>query len=207
MSGNYPLRPFRISRRDALFQIIAEYPLATLISGIDAQSDISLVPMMVRANNDDQATLVGHVDRNNPQAVRLVPGESVAFVFQGPDAYVSPDIYPDAQLPGWLYVMVKGTGRISRAIEGADAVDMLCNASTRFGGSEQAFSLEKDDPRFDLFINGIVGFEIEISEISGIAKLAQDKGPEHAKLACRYLAESNNAELPDFLSRMSGATG
>jgi len=202
----YPLQPFRIRKREALLQIINNYPLATLISGNQSADEISLIPLIVDVRSDEQMILTGHVDRNNPQAAKLIPGESVAFIFNGPDAYASPDIYDDAQLPGWLYVMVKGTGLISRSIESAEMVEMLCRSSSRFGGEGQDFLLQKHDPRFDLFIGGIVGFEIEVANITGIAKLAQDKGPEHSQVACNFLADADNAEIPAFLRQMLDGT-
>ena len=64
---------------------------------------------------------------------------------------------------------------------------MLCRASRCFGGAHQRFQLEPNDPRFSLFIGGIAGFEFRIDEMSCIAKLAQDKGIEHARLACEQL--------------------
>jgi transcriptional regulator len=190
-----------------LIQIIETFPLATLISGIDDTNDISLVPLLVAKGANGALSLIGHVDKNNPQARRLVPDENVAFVFNGPDSYASPDIYDDAQLPGWLYVMVKGTGTIRRTIEGLDAIDMLCDASARFGGADQSFSLQNDDPRFAQFIGGISGFEIEVSELIGIAKLAQDKGPLHAKRASSFLAGEMGKGVPAFLEQMLEVSG
>ncbi len=103
--------------------------------------------------------------------------------------------------------MVKGTGSISRSIEGAEAIDLLCDSSSRFGGQNQDFSLQRDDPRFDLFIGGIVGFEIEVANIAGIAKLAQDKGPRYSQSASSFLADADNAELPGFLRQILDVTG
>lgn len=207
MSDFYPLKPFRITQHEAMLQIISAYPLATLISGSESEKDISLIPLMGDLDQDGAIVLTGHVDGNNPQTDKLVPGEHVAFVFNGPDAYASPDIYADEQLPGWFYVMVKGTGSISRLIESEEAIQLLCDSSSRFGGSSQRFSLEKEDPRFDLFIGGIVGFEIKVASITGIAKLAQDKGPEHSSLACRFLGQADNRGLAEFLRDMRDASG
>jgi predicted FMN-binding regulatory protein PaiB len=84
---------------------------------------------------------------------------------------------------------------------------MLCDASSRFGREHQEFSLEKDDPRFDLFIGGIVGFEIEVADITGISKLAQDKGPAHSRTACKFLADIDNTGTPAFLRNLLGEKG
>jgi transcriptional regulator len=156
--------------------------------------------MMRNEAADGHMSLIGHTDRNNPQSSMLVPGQAVSFVFQGPSAYASPDLYPDKQLPGWFYVMVKGHGTVSNSIDGAAAIEMLCRASQQFGGPEQRFALTPDDARFGLFIGGVVGFEISVKEISGIVKIAQDKGPAHAELARRYLCTQSRPGSDTFLS-------
>ena len=162
---------------------------------------------MLDVRPDGKTTLTGHIDRNNPQLEKLNPGADIAFVFNGPNAYASPDLYPDAQLPGWLYITVQGVGTVDRLIQGDEMVAMLCEASLRFGGPEQEFLLDKKDPRFNGFINAIVGFEIVVTDTSGIAKLAQDKGAEHSKIACNYLAEASDPNLADFLDQMRLGTG
>ncbi len=206
MTEHYPLRPFRIVSRNAIDEIITTFPLATLITGSRDTADLSLVPLMLDVRPDGKTTLTGHLDRNNPQIGKLEPGQGVSFVFSGPNSYASPDIYPDPQLPGWFYVMVKGVGTVSRLIRDADAVDMLCDATKRFGGPQQQFGMQKNDPRFELFIGGIVGFEIEVDDLVGIAKLAQDKGPTHSKLACQALSRSGSTDLSEFLLRMRDST-
>ena len=101
-NDNYPLKPFRINSHKLLLDIIAKYPLATVISGMDTNLQITLLPLMHEKGEHQPGVLVGHLDCNNPQAKQLVAGAKVAFVFNGPEAYVSPDIYPDRQLPGCL---------------------------------------------------------------------------------------------------------
>jgi predicted FMN-binding regulatory protein PaiB len=99
-----------------LNRVIDAYPLATVISGGTDDQEITLLPLMITSKSDDHDELVGHLDCNNPQADQLTPGAAVSFVFHEPNAYASPDLYPDMQLPGWLYVMVKGKGVISECI-------------------------------------------------------------------------------------------
>jgi len=205
-NDRYPLPPFRVHERGALREIIETYPLATLISGDASPDNITLVPMLVEATSDDRMSLVGHVDKNNPQASQLLPGASVSFVFQGPNAYASPDLYSDEQLPGWLYVMVKGQGTVSRLVEGRDAIEMLCDATSRFGGAEQSFVLESDDPRFNSYLHGISAFTIRIESLSGIAKLAQDKGPSHSELASGALNLASDEQLQALLKTLREVT-
>lgn len=190
-----------------MHRVINTYPLATLVSGLRSATELSLLPLMLDIGPGGTTMLTGRMDRNNPQVKQLKPGEGVAFVFNGPNAYASPDLYADTHLPGWLYVTVQGVGTIGRLIEGDELIAMLCEASRRFGEPAQEFLLGCDDPRFSLLINAIVGFEIEVTEISGIAKLAQDKGPEHARIACNHLAELTDPNLADLLDQLVRNTG
>ncbi len=201
-SNNYPLKPFQIKSHKLLVNIIAKYPLATVISGMDTNLQITLLPLMHEAGEHQPGILIGHLDRNNPQARQLVAGAKVAFVFQGPEAYVSPDIYPDKQLPGWLYIMVKGDGVISRLFDNDDIAAILIESTNRFGAPDQQFKLQIADDRIAQFSDGIIAFEIKIENITGIAKLAQDKGPKHAKLACEFLTKKTTPSLSTLFAKL-----
>ena len=191
-NDRYPLRPFRIDNLASIVDIVRAFPLATVITNSassDATHDITLLPLMIKVDAADNARLIGHLDRNNPQADALVEGAALSFVFNGPNAYASPDLYDDAHLPGWLYVMVKGFGTVTRRLEKPETTDLLVEATDTFGAEDQAFELTSDDSRIPRFIGGIVAFDIRIDSLSCIAKLAQDKGPEHAVRAARFLAD------------------
>jgi len=201
-NDNYPLKPFRIKSHKLLLDIIAKYPLATVISGMDTNLQITLLPLMHQAGEHQPGLLIGHLDRNNPQAEQLVTGAKVAFVFQGPEAYVSPDIYPDRQLPGWLYIMVKGDGVITRRFDNDGIASILTESTSRFGAPDQQFNLQISDDRIAQFSDGIIAFEIIIENITGIAKLAQDKGPKHAKLACEFLSKKTTPSSQELLAKL-----
>lgn len=115
----------------------------------------------------------------------------MSFQFLGPDSYASPNLYPDAQLPGWLYLAVQGDGHIESLLAREELGTLLIQSTRLFGAEDQRFSLEPGDPRIDRFIDLISGFRIEVQRISGIAKLAQDKGQADARLASDFLAGQN----------------
>jgi hypothetical protein len=47
-----------------------------------------------------------------------------------------------------------------------------------------------------------MAFKIRIDEISGIAKLAQDKSEDHAKIACEFLASRYQPSPLSFLGEL-----
>ena len=200
----YPLRPFRIHDLELIADVVRLFPLAVVVSGDAGAHELTLLPLLWRSVDDD-IRLIGHLDRNNPQAAGLVTDAPVSFMFQGPNAYASPDLYDDPHLPGWLYVSVKGRGRVTRRMERDETTTMLSHATTSFGDADQAFELHETDARIPRFIGGIVAFEILVTDVSCIAKLAQDKGPDHANRAAKFLAGHRTDGVEDLFARLLAA--
>ena len=202
MTVNYPLRPFRITEKNMLCAVIRQYPLATLFSGSAGQAQITLIPLMVEQRASGEIVLSGHLDRNNAQAEAIVPGAPISFQFLGPDAYASPDLYPDPQLPGWLYVSVQGDGEVSAIVEGEELRSLLVESTRTFGAPDQRFGLDARDERVAKFLPGIKGFHIRATRISGIAKLAQDKGEEDSLIAMKFLSAQSNGSSEALFARL-----
>ena len=137
MTDNYPLRPFRITSKETLCAVIRQYPLATLFSGAAGQARITLIPLLVDQKATSEIVLSGHLDRNNAHADAIEPGAPISFQFLGPDAYASPNLYPDRQLPGWLYVSVQGDGEVAALVEGEDLRSLLIESTRAFGDPVQ----------------------------------------------------------------------
>ena len=206
MNDAYPLTPFRIGDPGLLLKVMRQWPLATLISGETGNACISLIPVLVKDDPAGDIRLLGHLDANNEHALAIHAGAPVSFQFTGPDAYASPDLYASSQLPGWLYVSVKGDGIIESIMEQDQLKSLLHESTTVFGGSAQQFHLDADDERIDRFIGGIKGFTIKVTRISGIAKLAQDKGVEDANIATRFLLGTTNGDAKEFLELLLEST-
>ena len=206
MNDAYPLRPFRINDRGLLQKVMRQWPLATLISGEIGSAYISLIPLLVKDDPSGEMHLCGHLDINNEHANAIQTGAPISFQFTGPDVYASPDLYSSRQLPGWLYVSVKGDGIIESIMQTAQLKNLLNESTTTFGGTQQDFHLDPGDERIDRFIGGIKGFTIKVKRISGIAKLAQDKGTEDARIATRFLLGTTDGSAKELLDLLLSET-
>ena len=207
MNDAYPLKPFRVTDLDTLCRIVRRYPLGTVISGEAGRCALTLVPMLVDRGPDGGVFLSGHIDRNNDQAASLSRGAPVSFHFAGPDSYASPDLYADAQLPGWLYVSVQGDGEVVETIGAEGLRKLLVRSTEEFGGTAQRFRLTDDDPRMLKLLPYVHGFRIRVTRMSGIAKLAQDKGRAHSDTALRFLSELGNAGSLELFEELSASAG
>ena len=202
MSEAYPLKPFRIVSNETLCEIMRTYPLATLISGHAGKAKITLLPLLIDRDDNDQIYLLGHLDQNNDHAQKLERGAPVSFQFLGPDSYASPDLYASSHLPGWLYVSVQGDGEVSDVLDDLQLRKLLITSTDTFGGEQQRFSLSDTDKRIGNFLPGIKGFRIKVTRISGIGKLAQDKGQEDSRIAMEFLAKQDNSDSLPLLERI-----
>ena len=205
MNDAYPLKPFRVTNTEVLCDIVRCYPLGTIVSGAAGNCALTLVPLLVDRDSDGNVFLSGHIDRNNHQTELLSSGQSVSFHFVGPDSYASPDLYPDAQLPGWLYVAVQGDGEVVETLDAGGLRKLLVRSAVEFGGAAQRFQLSDNDPRMMKLLPFIHGFRIRVTRMTGIAKLAQDKGRTHADIALKFLAEQDNRGSLELFQALSAS--
>lgn len=121
-------------------------------------------------------------------------------MFNGPNAYMTPTIYPDEQYPGWNYVAVHVQGRVKPITDEQRLADLLIETAQLNEPAGSTYTLQPSQRNFDLYIKMILGFEIEILDAKGIFKLAQDKGQSHAELARRYLTRVGKNDVGEFLN-------
>lgn len=198
-SDVYPLRPFQAYDPDKLQRVISAYPLATVISQGRPFPAVSQVPLIYDSVGN---VLRGHLDRNNPHCAELQRGGNIYSVFNGPNHYMSPAIYPDSQYPGWNYIAVHVEGTV-RAIDDVEWLqELLIRTAELNEPSGSGYQLSASQDNFHALLRHILGFEIEITDMRGILKLAQDKGEEHAALASKHLASVMQRDISDFLREM-----
>ncbi len=117
-----------------------------------------------------------HVARSN-RAAPFLDDTPILASIAGPHGYVTPNWYehPQDQVPTWNYVAIEIDGIARRVDEERlrEQLDALADAHEPRPGP---WTLAKTDPaKVAAMLRAIVGFEIEVSEIRGTAKLHQHK--------------------------------
>ncbi len=167
---------------DALLALMTAAPLATLVRG-GAELAADILPLEVeRVGNGWRIT--GHVARANP-LWREAAGQPVLAVFQGPQAYVSPNWYPSKfqhgkAVPTWNYTMVQAHGTL-RAIEDTEWLRAFVTRLTERheGGRPVPWHVADAPPDYiDAMLKAIVGIEIEVTRLEGKFKLSQNRSAE-----------------------------
>lgn len=188
-SAAYPPARYIETDHEKIYTIIEQFNFATVISARADESFITHVPVTLDRARGSMGVLFGHLDRLNPQA-KLIAGRMVAVLFHGPNSYISPHALEIDCLPTWnsINVHARGTGRLLEDQE--TLLRGLCGISEKSDPEPGAYRLDMHDPRIDQFIDHIVGFEIEITELTGRFKISQELDQENRRLAAREMTKT-----------------
>ncbi len=162
---------------DALHALIESYSFATLISPDAKEPMITHLPLLLDRGRGAQGTLIGHVARTNSHWRTLQERPEVIAVFHGPHAYVSPSWYGvHPSVPTWNYAVVHAAGR-ARLLHEPQALEHITRrlVETFENPRPERWRMELPQDFHQRMLGGIVGFEIEIAQLSGKFKLSQNR--------------------------------
>lgn len=171
---------FRIADEGECLALIRARPLGLLITHGPSGIVANPVPFLIAEGAPRR--LRAHLAKANPQLAEIGEGADVMVVFQGDDAYVSPNWYATKRethkvVPTWNYVTVQVKGR-ARLRPDADWLRDQIGALTDAQEARHAHPWRVSDAPPDFIagqMKGIVGVEIDIAEIMGKAKMSQNR--------------------------------
>ncbi|MER5556893.1 SidA/IucD/PvdA family monooxygenase [Streptomyces sp. NPDC002793] len=205
--GPYPPSLYVEKNLDRIRSVMERFNFATVISADrDARVLVTHVPLVVERDRGGQyGMLIGHLDRSNPQ-VELLRDRPVTIVFHGPNSYLSPDVLKADKLPTWNSMAVHARGR-ARLFSGRDELMRVFNGlCAQAEGETAAYWLHPDDERIDRLRDQVVGFEVDVHELTGRFKLSQDLDEADRELAAADMARGASAELQAFITRTFDVT-
>lgn len=144
-----------------------------------------------------------HLAKGNPFLLAAHAGARAKAVFQGPDAYISPDWYDSAdQVPTWNYVAVyvEGALRVLSRAELIDQVDALTAAQEAHLAPKKPWTRAKMTPGLDeRMFSAIVGVELTIERLEGKFKLSQNRTQADINGAAKALDAQGHAALANLM--------
>lgn len=175
--------------------LMRAHPLASLVSTDDTGFPVvSHLPLQLRQAEGEQV-LLGHCARANPHWRYLAARPQALVTFLGPQAYLSPDVYPDlARVPSWNYLAVHCRVEAS-LIDDAQGKDALLKAL--IGQHEPPYADQwraLPEDYTGKMLKAIVGFELRITELQCTLKLNQHRPESHAALYARYRTGDADAQ-------------
>jgi L-ornithine N5-monooxygenase len=204
VTAHYPPRQYLEHDIDKMFALIERFSFATLISA--TEDDFPMVthlPLVLDRSRGARGTLLGHLDRANPQ-LPLLDGGDVLVVFHGPNSYISPGLFEADLLPTWNSMSVHVRGR-STLMTSPDALlqqmRRICEVADP---GEGRYRLDLSNPRISKIVSNVAGIEIEIEELRGRFKLSQELDDHSRELAAAELMRRSGQVDRDLIEWAAG---
>jgi transcriptional regulator len=185
--------------------LIRAYPLASLISvSDDGLPFVTPLPLHWLEEGDD-VMLLGHCAKPNPHWRYLRARPDAVVTFMGPQAYMSPRVYPDlTRVPTWNYLMVHCVVQ-ARLVDSFEDKDRLLKHLIQDHDpayAEQWRGLGEDFQH--KMMTGIQAFELKVTQLHCKLKLNQHRPESHVAMHAAY-SGGNDAEraLADWMERLA----
>lgn len=174
--------------------LMRAHPFANLISVDDEGFPVvTHIPLHLTHRNA-QYVLQGHCAKANPHWRYLQSRPQALVTFMGPQAYMSPKVYPDiTRVPTWNYLSVHAKVEAS-LVEDPAAKDRLLKPL--IGDHEPPYAAQWRGLAEDYqskMLNAIVAFELRITELQCAIKLNQHRPEAHMAMHAAY-AQGNTDE-------------
>lgn len=195
---------FRCDDRPRLEAFVRAHPFATLITWGGEECDLSPLPLLLH-----EGKLLGHLARANPQWRRWRPEAPAVALFQGADAYVSPNYYPGKRehgrvVPTWNYSVVQAVGPLRIFEEPAHLLELVTRLTERHeAGRPTPWQVGDAPPDYIAQqLRGIVGVELTIERLEGSLKLSQNRNDADRAGVMQGLAAEGDAEAQAVAAAM-----
>lgn len=167
---------YRETDRAELLALMRQHPFAVLTGVIDGLPVASHIPIELKVNPDGSLTLVGHISLANALKKCIIANQTMLIIFQAEHTYISPSWYDHLNVPTWNYRAVHCYGPVYQLVGSAlrEAMSALVH---RHEGNRPGGVLMETVPEEDIAadLRGIVGFEMTVERIEGVAKLSQNR--------------------------------
>lgn len=197
-----------------LHALVHEFPLATWVVPHQGELLVNHIPFLLDTDRGENGTLIGHVARANPVWKSLGRGKDGGdtndggagmgvAVFNGPQAYISPNWYPSKHengkaVPTWNYTVVHAHGH-ARVVDDPQRLLQLLHRLTDQHESTQAQPWKVSDapPQYlEAMLKAIVYIEIPVQRWVGKWKISQNQTAENRHGAANGLGRNPVAPSP-----------
>ena len=179
----YLPKHFEETRPEPLHELIRTQPLGLLVTLNDAGLQANNVPFVLDADPaGGPGILRAHVARANPLWRETRTEVEALVVFQGPQAYVSPNWYPSKAehgkvVPTWNYIMVQARGTLRAIDDPAWVHAFVARLTTRHEATQaKPWAITDAPPEFiETMTRAIVGIELTLTALTGKWKVSQNR--------------------------------
>ncbi|MBS0308040.1 MAG: FMN-binding negative transcriptional regulator [Proteobacteria bacterium] len=189
------------SRIEVLHELMRTHPLGSMITTGKEGLAANHIPFLLDPTVGEFGTLKAHVARANPVWQDFSTDIESLVIFQGSQAYISPNWYPSKHehgkmVPTWNYAVVHAYG-IPKVVDDAAWLLKLIGDLTDTHEASQKIPWKVSDAPQDFterMLDMIVGLEIPITKIIGKWKVSQNRTPADRLGVAAGLTSRNDDE-------------
>ena len=207
---------FEEKRPEVLHELVRTHPLGLLVTLANAGLEANPIPFFLDADPaGGPGVLRAHVARANPLWREARADVEALVVFQGPQAYVSPNWYPSKAehgkaVPTWNYVMVQARGTLRPIDDPAWVHALVSRLTTHHERTQpQPWAVTDAPPDYiETMTRAIVGIEITLTQLTGKWKVSQNRSAADRDGVARGLRAAGHADSAALAAaRLPGAAG
>ena len=190
----------RVEDRAEILAFMRQNNFPVLITGLGGALHASHLPSMIHEEGDS-LVIDMHMAHANQQWHEFFD-EEVLVIFTGPQGYISPRWYEEAErVPTWNYAAIHAYG----------VPKMVTDEKAKLAGQRRL--VEYMDPQwlptFDALspkyvsgmLNGIVNFQIPVTRIEARWKLSQNRGRREMELITEALEKGGESALAALMRK------
>lgn len=197
----HPNAAFRWEDRNAMRAFAAEIGFGMMFLTTLDGPHVAHLPFVFLAEH----SIGFHIARGNALTKHL-DGAEALFVVNGPDGYISPDWYGQAdQIPTWNYIALELQGPVRRLGDEAliAQIDALSENQEARLAPKTAWTRDKmSDGNFEKLLRGICGFELDVTAWRSTVKLGQNKSAEVRTAAADGAEAAGNRSIADLMRNL-----
>ena len=183
-------KAFELTELKKQQEIVAQYPFATVVNTMNGHKgtgiDTQHLPLIWHTDENGKHYLHGHIARANPLWKQPLSSNQTVCIFHGPQTYITPNWYPTKKehgkaVPTWNYIAVHISGTMHFVDDHQWKYNMLNTLTAKMEneiekGQFETWQLsDAPDDYIEKLLEGIVGIEIEITNIIAQSKISQNQ--------------------------------
>lgn len=187
-----------------IIAFMQRYSFATIISMMDDKPVATHLPFLVKEEGG-KLMLRSHFAKANPQWKEIL-NQTLLVIFTEPHAYISPSNYEkETNVPTWNYIAVHAYGEAKILDSREEKAELLKHTIETFEAAYfKQWEALPDDYRLKM-MNGIVAFDIEITDLQAKKKLSQNRADKEQENIIRSLENSpdtNEREIAGYMKKL-----
>lgn len=167
---------------ESLTALLKAYPLGALVTQHDGAVEANHIPFLLAGDLADGGKLIGHVAKGNPVWKSVSAEQESLVIFQGPEAYISPNWYPSKQVhhqvvPTYNYAVVHVYGTLSVTHDETIKRQIVTDLTQIMERTRQSTWQVSDAPSdyLEKMLAAIVGIELIITRVQAKWKVSQNR--------------------------------